>query len=257
MLFWKSTSTNILNSRNLKAVIDNQIPALIIADFATRQESFNFSQTVLKKKTIAYEFGRPGSYLGVSLAHYRNSSKEKYFTKVKEAEEQRLEIIKQSFDPVARFFQYINQQTDYSISVANESTFGSYFAGIIRVISHGTDPHVDYAPTFTKGELIVGEISTQLAWNFYASSPEEGGETVVYNQPYTFSGINKTYEAYDTQLLEECESYTFKPTVGSVVIFNTMNPHIVLPATQKAKIPRIATGSFLGLLRPNQIIAWS
>ncbi|MCC8372592.1 MULTISPECIES: 2OG-Fe(II)-dependent halogenase WelO5 family protein [Photorhabdus] len=250
---WVSNELVKLSSESLQAIIDNKIPAAMIDDFATPKETEQLSSAILSMKAKPYEFGRPGFYLGNTLAHYRDQPKEQYFAQVSVAEQDRIQIINQAFDPVDRFMQYINHDTNFSISVAEEPGFGPYFTGIVRIISGGSDLHVDYAPTFAKGNLVVGDISTQLAWNLYILSPSQGGETVIYNQPFKNTTIDKIYKPYDSALLVNCESFTFRPQVGSVVIFNTTNPHIVLPASGN----RIATGSFIGVLNEKKLILWS
>ncbi|NHB92579.1 hypothetical protein [Photorhabdus cinerea] len=250
---WVSNELIKLSSESLQALIDNQIPAAVINDFATTEESEQLSTIILSMKAKPYEFGRPGFYLGNPLAHYRNRPKEEYFAQVSTAEKERTQIINQAFDPVDRFIRCIDHDTDFNISVAEEPGLGPYFAGIVRIISGGSDLHIDYAPTFAKGNLVIGDVSTQLAWNLYVSSPSQGGETVIYNQPFKNTIADKTYKPYDSSLLVDCESFTFQPQVGSVVIFNTSNPHIVLPARGN----RIATGSFIGLLSEKNLILWS
>ncbi|ERT14453.1 2OG-Fe(II)-dependent halogenase WelO5 family protein [Photorhabdus temperata] len=250
---WASKELVKLSSESLQAIIDNKIPAVMIDDFATTEESVQLSAAILGMKAKQYEFGRPGFYLGNPLTHYRDRPKEEYFAQVNAAEQERTQFTNQAFDPVVRFIQRINHDTDFSISIAEEPGLGPYFAGIVRIISSGSDLHVDYAPTFAKGNLAIGGISTQLAWNLYVSSPSQGGETVIYNQPFKSTVVDKTYKPYDSSLLGDCESFTFQPQVGSVVIFNTSNPHIVLPANGN----RIATGSFIGLLNEKNLILWS
>ena len=254
---WKHAKIAKFSFANLKAIIRNEIPAAIINNFATLEESNKFSSAVLNMKAKEYQFGKPGFYLGNPLTHYRDLPKEEYFEAVAAAENERKEVIKYAFDPIARFMQIISQQTEFNISIAEEPDGTQYFAGIIRIIAGGSDLHVDYAPTFARGNLSVGDISAQLAWNYYPSVPTKGGETVIYNRPFEFSGIEKTYSAYDRKLLDGCESLSFKPNIGSVVIFNTSNPHIVLPSAAGSKGHRIATGSFIGLLGDHNLVLWS
>ncbi|NHB88140.1 hypothetical protein [Photorhabdus tasmaniensis] len=250
---WASNGLVKLSSESLQAIMDNKIPAVMIDDFATTEESVQLSAAILSMKAKQYEFGKPGFYLGNPLTHYRDRPKEEYFAQVVAAEQERAHVINQAFDPVDRFIRRINHDTNFSISIAQEPGLGPYFAGIVRIISGGSDLHVDYAPTFAKGNLAIGDVSTQLAWNLYVLSPSQGGETVIYNQPFKSTIVDKTYKPYDSSLLADCEFFTFRPQVGSVVIFNTCNPHIVLPANGN----RIATGSFIGLLNEKNLILWS
>lgn len=254
---WKHAGLAALSSESLQAVIDKEIPAVVISDFATLAECDQLAAAILSMKAKEYEFGKPGSYLGIPLAHYRNRPKEAYFAQVEAAERERATIVSAAFDPVERFMHRIRNQTDFNISIAEEPGSGRYFAGIIRLIPGGSDVHVDYAPTFAKGLMAVGDISAQLTWNLYVSSPSQGGETVVYDQPFEFTGIDRSYKAYDSALLVDCDSFTFQPQVGSVVIFNTGNPHVVLPSPEGAARQRIATGSFMGVMDRRNLILWS
>lgn len=254
---WRTRQILELSTENLQALILNEIPAISIADFATCAESENFTHAVLNMEAKDYEFGRPGKYIGNPLTHYRNKPKREYFQQVRIAEQERRNVTNKSFDPLARFIQLINKHTDFSIAIAEEPEYGPFFAGIIRIISGGSDLHVDYAPTFAKGTLSIGEVRTQLAWNYYASSPSKGGETTIYNRLYKFTGLDRVYRPYDGELLEGCEFITFKPIIGSVVIFNTANPHLVLPSAEGEQDQRIATGSFIGLMERRNLVVWS
>ncbi|WCG82664.1 2OG-Fe(II)-dependent halogenase WelO5 family protein [Pectobacterium sp. A5351] len=253
---WKLNELVELSSESLQSLIHNEIPAIVINNFASFEEAAQFADAVSQMETKAYEFGKPGAYLGNPLSHYRNRPKEEYFAQVNAAEYERMQVAEKSFDPVARFIQVMKEKTDFAVSIAAEPDFGSYFAGIIRLISGGSDLHVDYAPIFARGSMSVGDISAQLAWNFYAASPK-GGETVIYNRPYQFTSVDKVYKAYDSSLVEGCDSFAFKPMIGSVVIFNTSNPHAVLPNAVGEKGVRIATGSFIGLSENYKLVLWS
>ncbi|MGE8589328.1 MAG: hypothetical protein ACN6OD_07990 [Alcaligenes sp.] len=64
---WKHAGLAALSSESLQAVIDKEIPAVVISDFATLEECDQLAAAILSMKAKEYEFGKPGSYLGIPL----------------------------------------------------------------------------------------------------------------------------------------------------------------------------------------------
>ena len=123
----------------------------------------------------------------------------------------------------------------------------------------GVGLHADFAPYVSAGYAIA-QSDSQLAWNVYADVPEAGGETVIYNRPWTpLPEDNRVGPAYDLShaAVAGAESVALRPTIGDVLLFNARNPHEVRSAESKSGRRRIGVGSFIGSLPNGSLVLWS
>jgi len=248
-----------LSTANLEALVDNRLAAISIPNFATKEECQTFSSALKDVPLQYYKVGRPAGYVGTTFIQYMNREKKAYFESVSSAASDVQAVTSRSFDPVDRFIHKIKEKTDFSASIAREPDFGQYFVGIIRILSGGNDIHIDFAPQFAK-DHVVGKIAAQLTWNVYIDEASSGGETTIWNQPWTPTGDSEQdakYPHFTKQALENVESLTFKTRAGEVMIFNSRNPHQVEVTGASESLNRIGLGSFMGQSSERDLILWS
>lgn len=248
-----------LNTENLGDLVENRIAALLIPDFATAEECNEFSAALDNAPLQYYTVGRPAGYVGMTFIQYMNNPKQDYFDNVAAASADVRSVTSRSFDPVSRFVELIEQKTDYRMSVAEEPGYGSYFAGIIRILSGGNNIHIDFAPQFAH-DHVVGQVTAQLAWNVYIDQPPVGGKTTIWNRPWRRTGNaeeDAKYPEFTEEELESAEALVFEARAGSVMIFNARNPHQVATTPESKRLNRIGAGSFIGQAADRELILWS
>jgi hypothetical protein len=249
-----------LNTESLTDLIENRVAAIRIPDFATAEECRGFAEALADANLKYYQVGRPAGYVGTTFVHYMKRPKSDYFGDVEAAFSDVRAVTDRAFDPLTRFQELIRQKTDYAIDVAREPGYGRYFAGIIRVLSGGNDIHIDFAPQFAK-DNIVGRVGTQLTWNVYIDENYSGGETTIWNKPWDWTGDpveDAKYPQFTREELRDEDRYVFKGKAGSVVIFNSRNPHQVVEIDEDdGALTRIGMGSFIGNIGEKALIMWS
>lgn len=249
-----------LSTESLTDLIENRVAAIRIPDFATAEECRGFADALADADLRYYQVGRPAGYVGTTFVHYMKRPKGDYFGDVETAFAGVHAVTDRAFDPLTRFQEVIRQRTGYTIGVAQEPGYGRYFAGIIRILSGGNDIHIDFAPQFAT-DNIVGRVGTQLTWNVYIDEDYSGGETTIWNKPWDWTGDpveDAKYPHFTREQLRDEEQYVFRGKAGSVVIFNSRNPHQVVEIGEgHAALTRIGMGSFIGNIGDRDLIMWS
>lgn len=248
-----------LSTESLTDLVENRIAAVTIPDFSTLEECKEFAAVLDEVPLQYYRVGRPAGYVGTTFIQYMNNPKQDYFDNVADAFSAVQSVTSHSFDPLSRFIDLINRETDYSMAVAQEPGCGSYFAGIVRILSGGNDIHIDFAPQFANDHC-VGNVTSQLTWNVYIDEPESGGKTTIWNKPWMRTGNaeeDAKYPQFTREGLKDAESFVFEARAGSVMIFNARNPHQVETTPSSEKLNRIGVGSFIGQANKDQLILWS
>ena len=136
---------------------------------------------------------------------------------------------------------------------------GRYFAGIIRETTGGTNLHFDFA-RISAPDYVIAKNDAQIATNFYASGTEEGGETTVYNlhfEPPVPPGTYYEISPFDAKLVEGVEHYSFKPTPGDLVMFNSRCPHKVAWNPRDDGGRRMGIGCIVGRAPGGDRVLWS
>jgi len=256
---WRSREEAELSTASLKALLANEIPAIRIRDFATPAECVSFAKAVSEAELSYYSVARKIGYIGLAQYEYRwNRPKSDYFRDVLPVERKRDMVQAKSFNALHRFVDILGRYNAAGVDIASEA-LGHYFAGVIRNASEGVDLHVDYAPINSPAYSIAA-IDAQLGWNFYAQGLVSGGETTVYNVPWNPrfepGEIPQSYNL-PRDAIEGGESFTFRPSVGDVVIFNTRNPHEIAGGVSGPGHDRISIGSFVGRMPSGQLVLWS
>lgn len=260
MATWKDTEERPLTEENLVALLNNEIPAIRIKGFATLEECESFSAAAKSGNIKYYSVQRKIGYIGQAQYEYRwNPDKSQYFKAVEAANLDLRQVIDRTFDPVSRLIEKLTAEYPKPVAIASEPGLGEYYAGIIRLASQGVDLHVDFAPLNTL-DYAISRIDAQLGWNFFAEDPGSGGLTTVYNNPWNperkEGEIPQSY-GLDKSLTEGVPAFTYAPTAGDVVIFNTRNPHEISAGADGAVKDRVSIGSFVGRMPDQSLVLWA
>ncbi|MFO0995904.1 MAG: hypothetical protein U1F33_04405 [Alphaproteobacteria bacterium] len=264
---WRSKDEAELSGATLRALFDNEIPAIRIKGFASQDECRRFAEAVTDAEQHPIVFSsKTGEalskpkigYIGIFQHYYRHRDKSTYFADVPAASAQLRAIVARSFDPVTRMRDILRRHSGRPVDVADEGEgYGPYYAGIIRTMTIGADLHCDYHAYYARSYRI-GRINAQIGWNIYASGRGVGGELIIYNNPWTpeVKG-DEIPESFPLprSTTEGAERHVVPITAGDVVLFNTRNPHEILPI--KGDEPRISLGTFLGRLPDDNLLMWS
>lgn len=258
---WAKAEELPLTPETLVALLDNRIAAIRIADFATPAECAAFANAVRAGNMRYYNVAAKIGYIGLAQYEYRwNTPKENYFRDVAAAAADRDWVIKEAgWNPLQRLIDRLQAVYRAPVGIAEEKGLGPYYAGIVRCASGGVALHSDYAP-FNSPAYAIKDIDAQLGWNFFAEGLQTGGQTKIYNAPWSPEmapgEIPQSYGLpYD--IVEGAKTCTYDATPGHVVIFNTRNPHEILGGTTVAGRDRISIGSFIGRMPDRSLVMWA
>lgn len=259
MSTWTSYEERGLTPENLALLLDNRIPAIRIRDFATDGECASFAAAAKKGRMQYYNVSDRIGFIGLAQYQYRwNKTKEEFLADVPQARADVEEVFAGSFDPLQRVMNHVRGAWSKPVDIASEDG-RPYFAGIIRSTSDKIDLHVDWAPV-NSPDYAIGTIDSQLGWNFFAEELESGGHTTVHNAPWdpvVEPGVIPKSYGLDRGLVEGARSFTYRPTAGDVVIFNTRNPHEIAPGTARPGGSRVSIGSFIGRMPGGELVLWA
>ncbi len=253
---WDNKQENPLTTESLRMLLENRIPLIRLKEFATPQEcEMLVAQTQLFNFDCYQDVNPKIERIGITAFEYNRISKAAYFEAVERATELRDCIMAASFNPLERLMVKIQECTGATVRIASEPSYGSYYAGLIRKIEHGTQLHIDYAP-LEQSEWEIGTVIYQLSWNLYLKFyPHNNGQTHIYDRQWQPGNDQYKLDSYgysDT-VIADADMITFKPCVGDVFIFNTRNFHIVEPMNGQ----RVTFTCAIGLLPNGEIIFWS
>lgn len=255
---WKTQKCLSFSYNNFQALIRNEIPAIVISEFATLAECQALFTEIRNYSFREIGFGFQGSKKRIGLSYYefKDLGKQAYFEQAATDTGHRNEIVKAAFDPIVRFQKYVANHS-LSISVAQEAGFGHYFAGSFRD-THSAVLHSDSAPRYMPKDWTISKVLVQLGVGVHINAAEEGGEVVIYDRLWTPEAdeymIKEQIGHYTYDLVKEVPSITIKPQAGDVILLNTNHFHEVLPV-QKGQ--RISMGLFLGKTPDNRWVYWS
>lgn len=254
-LVWENKQEYPLTPESLKMLLEQRIPLIRLKEFATPEEcEMLYAQSQLLNFN-AYEDVSPKiEKVGITVFEYNSISKGDYFQEVEQASKLRDSIFAASFNPLERIITKF-RECGAKVRIASEPFYGSYYAGLIRKIEHGTQIHIDFAPLEQSGWEVC-TIVTQLSWTLYLKlSPNNHGKTYIYDRRWQPEDEQYKLDSYgysDT-LIANTDQIAFQPYVGDVLLFNTSNFHYVEPMNGQ----RVAFTSMIGLLPNGEIIFWS
>lgn len=257
MSSWTKSAEQPLNAETLRAVLDNEIPVVRIKGFCTPEESRSFVAAIEKGRMQQYQLA-PVGYIGTAQVEYRwGNQKADYFKAAEQAWADWHAVVDLAWNPLDRLIQVLAEASSVEVGVAEEPGFGKLFAGIIRKASKGIGRHSDYAP-FNAPDYSIGQIDAQLGWNLFFDVPGSGGETIIYNRPWTVEVKPGEEPPMSFGLTDEvvagADTARYAAAAGDVVIFNSRNPHEVTPGEGG---DRLQIGSFIGRRPDGSLVLWS
>lgn len=258
---WEKREEAALTRESLAALLDNRLSAVRIRGFANAAECAAFSRAArggnLKYYSVATRIG----YIGLAQYEYRwNRPLSDYFHDVPAAAADLAQVVAAAgFDPVARLIGCLQAVWDAPVGLGHEAGQGDYYAGIVRIASGGVALHADYAP-LNSPAYSIAHIDAQLGWNFFAEDLNQGGETTVHNAPWSPQAapgeIPKSYDL-PREVVAGANTFTYAPTAGDVVLFNSRNPHEIAGGPPAQGRDRISIGSFVGRMPDRSLVLWS
>ena len=258
---WTSAGEHALTRETLAAVLDNRIAAVRIRAFASPAECATFSQAARAGNMKFYSVAKRIGYIGMAQYEYRwNRPLSDYFGDVPKANADLSAVMANAgFDPVARLIDRLQAVWDAPVGIGREAGHGDYYAGIVRMASEGVDLHADFAP-FNSPAYSIAHVDGQLGWNFFAEQLSAGGDTTIHNAPWSPpvepGTIPQSYNL-PREIVAGAPTFTYAPTAGDVVIFNTRNPHEIAGGAPEAGRDRISIGSFIGRMPDRSLVLWS
>jgi hypothetical protein len=265
---WRTEEAQPLTAASLAALFANDIPAIRIGDFASSEECARFAaatrrfamrpvvgDTSVGQRAFAEQVIE---HLGMTQAEYKRRGPAAYFEEAKRASAETAQVYALSFDPRERLIGMLRLLAAGPVEHAVEPDGRRYFVGIIRRSNAGLALHADFAPYQAPG-YVVDQVDAQLAWNFYAETPERGGVTTLHDAPWrwTRSRPGEVGENYPlpAEAVAGARTFSYQPKAGEAWLFNTRNPHKV-SAVESAG-DRIAVACFVGRLPGGRLALWS
>ncbi len=265
---WTVNEAQLLNAESLAALFANTIPAIRIAGFADPAECAGLAEATrrfqMKPVVGDTSTGQPAfaaqriDHLGMTQAEFKRRGPAAYFERAKRATRETEAVYALSFDPVERLIALLARHAGGLVARAVEPDGRRYFAGIIRKSNEGLALHADFAPYQAPGYM-VDRVDAQLAWNFYAEAPEQGGITTLHDAPWTWTPghpgeVAENYPLPDSAVAG-ARTFTYRPRAGEAWLFNTRNPHKVSPVQSAGD--RLAVACFVGRLPEGRLALWS
>ncbi|MEH1970990.1 2OG-Fe(II)-dependent halogenase WelO5 family protein [Nostoc sp.] len=252
---WENKQEYPLTRESLKMLLEHRIPLIRLKDFATTEEcEMLYAQSQLLNFNAYQDVSPKIEKVGITVFEYNSISKGDYFKGVEQATKLRDSITAASFNPLERIMAKF-RECGANVRIASEPFYGSYYAGLIRKIEHGTQLHIDFAPLEQSGWEVC-TITAQLSWTLYLKlSPNSHGKTCIYDRQWQPEDEQYKLDSYgySDKVLADADAIAFQPYVGDVLLFNTTNFHYVEPMHGQ----RVAFTSMIGLLPNGEIIFWS
>lgn len=250
---WSSSTVAAFSRDGLYALINNELPALRISDFADASEINALTSALSDFKDPSYSVPQV-KRLGIS--QYQQglcSSKEHYLTEAVAATKEQQQIFKQSFDPIDRILQLFKKEGFHS-SVMTTDQGESYFAGSGKLRNGFSPIHVDFAPQ-DSSDWEVGACRAQLAWNLYLNVPSDGGELLIWDKQWIPQ--DDTYQVSDSyhyhqDVVKDAQKLTIKVFPGEILLINSRNFHAVAESKN-----RLSIGSFISYFEDDSLKLWS
>ncbi len=252
-----------LSEASLRALMAGDVPAIRIADFATKQECAAYCDGVRAMAARGKEAQTSRmTLLGANFSNYVGDTKQGYFDTVDESYAITSHLAEQAgFDPLERILALLQEIWPNQVGVAEEPGFGHYFAGGVKTRAASGHLHYDFTPHTAHGYVIAG-ITEQLGWNLYLEMPTGTGDTTTYHRAVpreggAAGGGPARVMNLDANYVEGAESFTFNPKVGEVIVINTRNPHDIIVENVRPGEWRAQASSFIGRLPDDALIMWS
>lgn len=265
---WETREPQPLTTANLRALLDNEIPAIRLPAFCSAAECAAFERAIdkaIEQKAMSYySFQPPLGFIGMTQFEYRHKPKAAYFADAPESYRKQRIVLDRSFDAVERIIAQLRAVYPGNVAIAQEpemSAAGRYFAGNIRDSSHGASLHADFAP-YSAPNYLIANVQKQLSWNLFVSMPEMGGRTLLWNKFWQADvapgGVSENKPgSFAMDQVEGVESYAYQPLEGEAVIFNSRNLHTFEGGKDNSTRRRLQINAFIGLIPSGDLVLWS
>ncbi len=271
MASWTSREAQPLTVESLRALFDNEIPAIRIAEFATPGECRAFAaamrrceprivQGATDHSSPAFQ-SQPIVFIGLTQYEFKYRPMADYLDAADASRAEVAPVLAGSFDPVERLMARLRDLTGDDVGIARDPGGRSYASAMIRNSNAGLSLHADFAP-YQAPRLVVSACDAQLAWNFYAEVPDgPGGHTTIHNSPWHWErqSEGEVAENYplDPAQVAGADHFTFRPEEGDIVLFNSRNPHEVFRVEDPAGKDRIGLATFIARMPSGALRLWS
>ncbi|MEU8925304.1 2OG-Fe(II) oxygenase [Kitasatospora sp. NPDC048545] len=129
------------------------------------------------------------------------------------------------------------------------------FAGMIREVTTGMKMHWDEIVRELPGALDEEPVA-QLAFNWYLSMPERGGDTQVYKRRWSPADEDhRDGYGWAERMVEREPTAAVRPAAGDAVLFDPRNYHLVRPCAGEGR--RVSLSFFLGVTASGRLLYWS
>jgi len=249
----------------LPMLADNQIAAVKISNFYTKEELYTIVNKINKQSIFWYpESDNTQGRIGLSAAEYCSTLERKalYFEQVAESSRIRDDFFSDTINPIQKINELFSGS--HQVAVAREPNVGDapYFFGLIRAMGAKSTLHFDFAPHQLPGWR-VSESTEQFGLVLYLQMPVAGGELLVYNHPwkieddvYNQDKIKKGPYGFDPAFIADEIPARITPVAGDLVIFRTRNFHQIDENSPGLNQYRLTFNTFLAL-KDKALLLWS
>jgi hypothetical protein len=182
---WDSYEISVISSdleaHHLEELFNNKYAALRVRKFLTEDECESLANAALNSGFDYYENVKPPiARIGITQFEAHSRDKSYYFDRVNEAKLKLDSIYSMAgINVIDRVMDKIRDVSKKEVSIAREKSNGEiYFAGLIRYIQRAFI-HFDFAKFDAPG-WEISDVESQLSWNIYLKTPQQGGENIVY-----------------------------------------------------------------------------
>lgn len=255
---WDVLELSELTHEALEALLANEVGAITVPEFIGREQREAIYETLIEAPDWSFYEGTSPPLGRLGITQYEHfGAKEDYLDASPAATARRSAVLEPHPDPVEGVIDAFDAAWNGNVGLAEEDG-RPYFAGIYRRGGGGgVEIHADWGPRDGEGWMIEN-ITGQIAWNLFFSSPTSGGELIVYDapwEPHFEEHAAQRFSEYDPKLFEGSRRVDVPPDPGTLIIFSSRNAHAVGPATNGEA--RVAVGSFIGVTDDGDLAFWS
>jgi hypothetical protein len=248
-----------LDADLLDRLFDNAIGGVRIRGFISAELAAALVRAVDARGFDYYkDVDPPIGRIGITQYEHRadEAGRSDYFRLAAAASQRRRRMFASCEDPVELVLDHLAQAWPSSVSLATEDDGSVYFAGLVRMIGSAL-LHCDWARLDAPGWRI-GQVNAQITWNIYCSRADTGGDTLVYDRPWSPDAEDALIEGsygYRPELVRDAAVVRFAPEPTDLVLFNSRNFHLVEAGSGGS--PRITVSSFVGRMPDRSLVLWS
>lgn len=253
---WRTVVVGALDSGLVRRLLDNDVAAARIPNFLPADVCRASAAALAGASGWTYYEGATPPLGRLGITQYEHfGAMDEYLRQAEQQLGERRRILEGLPDPTDLLIEQCDEIWPAGAAIASEDG-RTYFAGVFRRGAAGTI-HADWAPRDGQG-WAIGSVIAQLGWNLYYDVPEDGGDLVVYNRPWTpdmESIARQRFNDYDPESFRRVEHVEVSLAAGDLVLFNAKNAHQVRSSLDAAR--RVSVGSFIGEMPDGRLAFWS